>query len=46
MKLNNDYSGEFDPGFNQEKLSREMLLKVAKRGRIICAGWTAAGTLP
>ena len=32
MKLNNDYSGEFDPGFSQEKLSREMLLKVAKAG--------------
>jgi hypothetical protein len=32
MKLHNDYSGAFDSGFSQEKLSREMLLKVAKAG--------------
>mgnify|MGYP001766749892 CR=1 FL=1 len=31
-ELYSDYGGEFDPAFSQEKLSREMLLKVAKAG--------------
>jgi len=29
-KLYDDYSGPFDPNFSHEKLSREMLIKVAK----------------